>query len=313
MYEAVTYFPDINAFVEGDHTSKPPNWERLEMPSVEVYPIGTVKLDVRCDNPGMMKLIQTYGRVMKLQQDRLCLDRMFSSPSLGRLESDKHWEIPFDSQNADSYDVPDILTYAMPGSESLSSDIVNALLLKRERKAFDPLQLLGRHYRKDGDGEMKFRLAAAPTDNDVQRISNPVDRYTYDNTDTLREILECRAAFEDTFERRLTSIACSLNTAAKLTWCTPMYEKIESACGTIGTVCEFPGMGDVRMVASGICPHNVLYAASEHALLKHEGPKIISQSQPGIQAVRDFNLYKGAHEDPSEDRTLGFIIDLQTT
>ena len=311
MCAAVTYFPELDAFIADEHMSKPDNWKSLEMRSREIEPIGTVNFDARCANYSMMKLILTYCRVKKFQRERLYLDRMFNDPDSGK-ETDGQGETPFELQNsADTYEVPVDLINSTLSKDNPTLDIENVLLRKRERKAQVALQRLRYHYQKDGDGKMKFRRPTAPVNNDVQRISNPVPCYAHDSAKTLREIHECRAAFEDTFKRRLTSIACYRGTADKLICGTHMYKKIESA-SDIGMVCEFPDMEYVRMVASAVCPRNVLYAASEHALLKYEGPKIIRQTQPSSQTVRDFNLYRCAHEDPSEDRTLGFIIDLQT-
>ena len=337
MYAAVTYFPELDAFIAGDHMFKPDNWGSLEMRSVEIESMGTVNFDARCANHGMMELVKTYCRVKKHQQDRLYLDYMFDDPCLDKPGSDWHDKILFDSQNAsDSCDVPFDMINSKPGSENFALDVDNALLRKREHKAQVALQRLGYHYQKDGDGKRKFRRTTAPADNCVQRISKPVYRdiyenvpscvwlklgkkisiptyrSIYDNKKTRGEILECCAAFKDMFERPITSIACSTIIAANLTNGTSVDEKIKSAAGTIGTTCEFPDMKGVRMVASAMCPNNVIYAASKHALLKYEGPKIIRQSQPKSQTVCDSNLYRCAHEDPSEDRTLGFIIDLQT-
>lgn len=337
MYPAVTYFPELDAFIADEHMSKPDNWESLEMRSVEIEPIGTVNFDARCANYSMMKPILTYCRVKKFQRERLYLDRMFDDRDSGK-ETGGQGETLFELQNsADTYEVPVDLINSTRSKDNPTLDIENVLLRKRERKAQVALQRLRYHYQKDGDGKMKFRRTTAPTDNGVQRISKPAYRdiyenapsnvwlkfgkkisiptyrSIYDNKKTRGEILECCAAFKDMFERPITSIACSTITAANLTNSTSVDEKIKSAAGTIGTVCEFPDMKNVRMVASAMCPNNVIYAASKHALLKHEGPKIIRQSQSGIRIAYDSNQYKCVHEDPYEDGTLGFIIDLKTT
>lgn len=308
MYTSVTYFPESNTFIAGEHMYKPDNWEKLEKHTGEIEPIGTINLDAQCLEPSLMKLVETYCRVKKLQQDRLCLDRMFSSPSLNGLESAKHSKNRFWPQNAsDSYAVPFSLTYSMPTTEILPSDVTSALLDKRECKARAALQQLKHHYRKDKDGKVRFRQTEVPVNNDVQRITKPFEGGTYCNAKTLCEINECRTAFQDAFGLKLSYVACSVNTARALAWDTPMYEEIESAPG-IGMVCEFPCMSGVQMVASVMCQNNVLYAATKYALLKHEGPKIINRNH----VVLDCNIYGCAHEDPHTDEPLGFIVDLQT-
>ena len=310
MNAAVTYFPKDNAFVAGDYTFKPDNWGKLEMISLEVEPGCTVNFDVQCGDPTLMRLAKTYCR-MKLQQKQPYLDCMFDDQDLDRLESDGRDEILFELQkSADTYDL-----HVGSTSDALPinlSDVANAWLYRREQLALIALEQLEHHYQKNAkDDAMRFRLTAAPANDSIQRISNPANR-SHDKCKALIEISECRVAFMNTFKRPLDRVACSLDTATELTRGTPTYDEIESAVGTNGMVCPLPCMEGTTMVIATACPRNVLYAASKYALLKYEGPKIISQNQSGIHTVRDLNLHKCAHEDPSGNETLGFIIDLHT-
>ena len=130
----------------------------------------------------------------------------------------------------------------------------------------------------------------------------------------LDEIAHCSSDFFDAFGYPLTRFACSLSTALKIArnsdkGCDPV-----EAHRTTGILEPFPGTSDYTMVVSNTCPDDILYAISDrYALVKAEGPKIITQHRSGIRDVLDFNQYRCAHQDLPADRLLGCIIDLQTT
>lgn len=309
---AVTYMPKGNAFVAGEHMSMPADWDRMENPVFELDPFGKLECDIGCGR-GHVELIGAYREIARLRK-RMHIDSMFLNFDLNRLRSDIGGGAGFDLHGAaSSYSVPAGLAGGAPAE--LSEDYARALFCRREQLARGALEQLKYHYQKDAQSPTaKFRRATAPTDNGVQRISNPAPGDGSRNTGMLDEIAYCSHEFFDAFGYPLTRFACSLSTALKIArnsfeGCDPVVK----AYKTDG-ILEFPGTSGYTMVVSNTCHNDVLYAISDrYALLKAEGPKIITQHRSGILDVLDFNQYRCAHQNLPTDRLLGCVIDLQTT
>lgn len=310
--------------------------------------------NANADNLANLVLIRLHQQLMGRQQEWFHLDEMFNTMNLdktvyrmafqdnpaaaqrvGRREQYDTAEVKYDDIDFDlpktvvSYDMPieDPLRALISPVIPLQQNNEFSLKLMRERDALAALQALGNHYTKDGTGTGKFTATSAPTNNATKRINDPADITTgnvHSDVDVATEFQDANNAFFKTYDIPITHYACSPKTAmaiARNTWTQPNTIFNVEAYRTNGGVRPFPGLSDVTMVISLMCPDNVLYAVSKPSgiMTKAEGPKIMRTWEDNGRFVTqtakaDFYQYKCAHEDLSNiSRKFGFIVDINTS